>query len=91
MDKKGLIGLCKNRLRYADKTYWILFGALMIVSIIALFSASSSLAFKQDSALEPVMKHILFLALGAGAAFVVQLLPSKCRLYCCCSLSPRWA
>lgn len=66
MDKKGLIGLCKNRLRYADKTYWILFGALMIVSIIALFSASSSLAFKQDSALEPVMKHILFLALGAG-------------------------
>ncbi len=77
MDKKGLIGLCKERLRYADKTYWILFGALMIVSIIALFSASSSLAFKQDSALEPVMKHILFLALGAGAAFVVQLLPSK--------------
>ena len=77
MDKKGLIGLCRERLRYVDKTYWILFGILMIVSIIALFSASSSLAFKQDSALEPVAKHILFIALGAAAAFVIQLLPSK--------------
>ena len=77
MDKKGLIGLCRERLRYVDKTYWILFGILMIVSVIALFSASSSLAFKQDSALEPVAKHILFIALGAAAAFVIQLLPSK--------------
>lgn len=77
MDRKGLISICKDRLRYADKTYWLLFGALIIVSIIALFSASSSLAFKQDNALEPVMQHILFLVVGAALAFVIQLLPIR--------------
>lgn len=67
----------KERLRYIDKTYWIIFGLLMIVSVIALFTASSSLAFKNGTVLGPVMSHIKFLFFGAICAFGIQLAPSK--------------
>lgn len=62
---------------YIDKVYWILFGVLIIVAILALFSASSTLALKNNSALGPIMDHVMFIALGVVLAFVVQFLPSK--------------
>ena len=35
----------RQQLQYIDRTYWVLFFALIIVAIIALFSASSTLAY----------------------------------------------
>ena len=36
----------RQQSQYIDRTYWILFFALIIVAIIALFSASITLAFQ---------------------------------------------
>jgi cell division protein FtsW len=64
--------------KYIDKVYWILFGFLIIVAILALFSASSTLAFEKNSSpLGPIMEQILFVAAGVGLAFVLQFVPSK--------------
>ena len=57
----------KNRFaeqrNYIDKVYWVLFGILIIVAILALFSASSTLAFEQNSStLGPIMEQMLFIA-----------------------------
>ncbi len=63
---------------YIDKVYWVLFGILIIVAILALFSASSTLAFeKNSSTLGPIMEQMLFIAAGVGLAFVLQFLPSR--------------
>jgi hypothetical protein len=44
---------------------------LIIVAILALFSASSTLAFEKNSSpLGPIMEQILFVAAGVGLAFV---------------------
>ena len=72
----------KNKLRqqlsYVDKVYWVLFAVLIIVAILALFSASSTLAFEKDSStLGPIMEQILFIIMGVGLAFVLQFFPSK--------------
>lgn len=72
----------KNKLRqqlsYVDKVYWVLFAVLIIVAILALFSASSTLAFEKDSStLGPIMEQILFIVMGVGLAFVLQFFPSK--------------
>lgn len=72
----------KNKLRqqlsYVDKVYWVLFVVLIIVAILALFSASSTLAFEKDSStLGPIMEQILFIVMGVGLAFVLQFFPSK--------------
>lgn len=72
----------KNRFaeqrNYIDKVYWVLFGILIIVAILALFSASSTLAFEQNSStLGPIMEQMLFIAAGVVLAFVLQFVPSK--------------
>lgn len=74
---KKITDYIKGQQCYVDKTYWLLFGTLIIVAIIALFSASSSLAYKADSALEPVANQILFMLFGVVVAFVLQFVPSK--------------
>ena len=64
--------------KYIDKVYWLLYGILIIVSILALFSASSTLAFGADgSTLNPVLNHMIFIALGVAVAFVLQFVPSR--------------
>ena len=63
---------------YIDKVYWVLFGILIIIAILALFSASSTLAFeKNSSTLGPIMEQMLFIAAGVGMAFVLQFIPSN--------------
>lgn len=68
----------RQQLSYVDKVYWVLFGVLIIVAVLALFSASSTLAFeKNSSTLGPIMEQMLFIIVGVVLAFVLQFLPSK--------------
>ena len=65
-------------MRYVDRTYWVLFIGLIIWAIIALFSASSTLAFKEEGGiLGPILSQIVFILVGVAAAFVIQFLPSR--------------
>jgi len=73
MEKPDWIGSRK----YIDKTYWVLFVILIVVAIIALFSAGSTLAYDcAGSALGPIFKQIVFIALGVVLAYGVQFLPT---------------
>ena len=69
----------REQMRYIDRTYWVLFFALIIVAIITLFSASSTLAFQADSGgvLGPIMSQIAFIIVGIAFAFCFQFIPSK--------------
>ena len=68
----------RQQMRYIDRTYWVLFIGLIIWAIIALFSASSTLAFKEEGGiLGPIMSQIVFILMGVAAAFVIQFLPSR--------------
>ena len=78
MKMDELIQKIKQQCTYIDRVYWLLFGVLIIVAILALFSASSTLAFEKDSStLGPIMEQILFIVMGVGLAFVLQFFPSK--------------
>ncbi len=60
-----------------DKTIWTIFIVLSVISVIVLFSASSTLAFKASNHQQPILMHIAFLSIGAFFAFVVHLVPYK--------------
>lgn len=64
-------------LRYIDKTYWVLYIALAIVAVIALFSAGSTLVYERHSVLGPVTSQMIFLCAGIVIAFFVQFVPSQ--------------
>ena len=63
-------------LKYVDKTYWVLFIALIVVAIIALFSAGSTLVYERHSVLGPVFTQMLWLCIGVATAFLIQFAPS---------------
>ena len=68
----------RQQMRYVDRTYWVLFIGLIIWAIIALFSASSTLAFKEEGGiLGPILSQIVFILMGVAAAFVIQFFPSR--------------
>lgn len=83
MNVNDLKSKFRQQLSYVDKVYWVLFVFLIIVAILALFSASSTLAFeKNSSTLGPIMEQMIFVAIGVMMAFVIQFLPSKLIRVC---------
>ena len=62
----------KLNFKNIDKTFWGLFIALILVAIIALFSASSTLVYQRGSVLGPIGSQMFFIVLGLIAAFGIQ-------------------
>ena len=68
----------QQEMQYVDRTYWILFIALILMASIALFSASSFFVFQAGSStLGPILSQMFFIAVGVGLAFILQFVPSK--------------
>ena len=66
----------KLNLQNIDKTFWILFGLLIVVAIIALFSASATLVYAKHSALGPIGSQMFFILIGVIVAFGLQYVPT---------------
>ncbi len=65
---------------HIDRPFWIIFSILVAVSILALFSASSTLINRATALghnpLQPIAMQIVYLFLGVGIAYVMQFLPT---------------
>ena len=70
------------KLDYIDRTFWGMFIALILVAIIALFSASSTLVYQRGSVLGPIGSQMAFIVMGILAAFVIQYIPSYWIRFC---------
>lgn len=66
----------KLNLKNIDRTFWVIFLALIVVAVIALFSASSTLVYSNHSALGPIGQQIFFIVLGLAAAYGIQFIPT---------------
>ncbi len=62
-----------------DKVIWMVFFFLCVISVVEVFSASSSLTYKSGSYWSPVLKHtgILFL----GLIFMIITLNIRCKYF----------
>ncbi len=70
------IDMTKPNLKNIDRTFWGLYIALIVVAVIALFSASSTLVYMHHSALGPIGQQMFFIVMGVIAAFGIQYIPS---------------
>lgn len=55
-----------------DKVIWIIFLFLCIISIIEVFSATSTLSYKTGNHWGPITQHTMFLIIGAAVVVVVH-------------------
>ena len=60
-----------------DTTIWLVFFILCVFSVIELYSASSTLAFKAANHTAPMLQHAAFLLFGAVIAYLVHFIPYK--------------
>lgn len=60
-----------------DPVIWTVFFLLCMISIVELYSASSSLAFRAANHAAPLLRHTMFLALGAAIVIVVHIVNYK--------------
>ncbi len=68
--------MSRFNLQNIDRTFWGLYIALIVVAVIALFSASSTLVYMHHSALGPIGQQMFFIVMGVIAAFGIQYIPS---------------
>ena len=58
-----------------DKVVWIIFLCLCVISVIEVFSASSTLTYKTGNHLAPILRHAGFLLAGAVAVWIFHQIP----------------
>ena len=62
-----------------DKVIWMIFFFLCMISIIEVYSASSSLTYKSENYMGPVIKHMGLL--GLGILTMICMLKVKCKYF----------
>ncbi len=60
-----------NKIFRGDRVIWMIFMFLCLISIVEVYSASSTLAYRQDY-WRPIMRHTMFLLGGAGVVLLVH-------------------
>ena len=58
-----------------DKVIWIIFLMLCLISIIEVFSASSSLVYSSGDHWGPISRHLMFLGIGTVCVCIIHSLP----------------
>lgn len=66
-----------NKSFRGDKTIWCIFIALCVISLLAVFSASSTIVYRQHSHWGPILRHAAFLLIGFGGVMFLQRLPTR--------------
>lgn len=71
MEKKAL------NLFKGDKVLWNVYFILSVISMIEVYSASSTLSYRSGDFSAPLIRHVAFLVLGAIVMWVAHLVPTK--------------
>lgn len=66
-----------ERVFKGDKTIWCIFIALCIISLLEVFSASSTIVYRQHNHWGPILRHAVFLMIGFGAVMFLQRVPTR--------------
>lgn len=62
-----------------DRVIWVVFFFLCVISLVEVFSAASTLAYKSGSFWSPLIKQAIFL--GAGTVIVIIVHRVPCRMF----------
>ena len=66
-----------SKLFKGDREIWIIFMLLCMISVVEVFSATSTLAYKSTTYWEPIMRHATFLVIGTVVVMFMHNLPYR--------------
>jgi cell division protein FtsW len=60
-----------------DKVIWAIFGFLCVISLLEIFSATSTIVYKHENQWAPVLRHATFLLIGFFGILFLQRVPTR--------------
>lgn len=60
-----------------DKVIWSVFIILCVISIVEIYSATSTIVYRQQSSLGPILRHTMFLIGGVGVILLIHNIPYR--------------
>ena len=66
-----------NRVFKGDKVIWLVFVILCVISMIEIFSATSTIVYRQQSHWGPILRHTMFLLAGFGVIILMHNVPYR--------------
>lgn len=60
-----------------DKAVWAIFFAMSLISILAVYSATSTIVYKYEDPTVAISRHVIHLLLGVALVLIIQYLPYR--------------
>ena len=60
-----------------DKVIWTVFIILCVISLIEIFSATSTIVYRQQNQWGPILRHAMFLIGGVGVILLIHNIPYR--------------
>lgn len=60
-----------------DKVIWTIFILLSIISLVEIFSATSTIVYRQENMWGPILRHAMFLIGGVGMILLIHNIPYR--------------
>ncbi|MGI6073372.1 MAG: FtsW/RodA/SpoVE family cell cycle protein [Fermentimonas sp.] len=77
-DKSGsLISDLGSKVFKGDKVIWAVFLILCVISLVEIFSATSTIVYRQQNQWGPMLRHGMFLLGGVGIILLIHNIPYK--------------
>lgn len=70
---KGIL----KKIFQGDKVIWSVFIILCVISLVEIFSATSTIVYRQQNMLGPFLRHAFFLILGVGVILFIHNIPYR--------------
>ena len=66
-----------SKLFKGDRVIWIIFMFLCLISVVEVFSATSTIAYKNANYWAPIIRHATFLVVGFFFVLIIHNLPIR--------------
>lgn len=60
-----------------DKVIWTIFIILCVISLVEIFSATSTIVYRQQNQWGPILRHTMFLIAGVGLILLIHNIPYR--------------
>ncbi|MDR2816297.1 MAG: FtsW/RodA/SpoVE family cell cycle protein [Proteiniphilum sp.] len=77
VETESSIGDFGRKVFKGDKVIWLVFIILCIISLVEIFSATSTIVYRQQNMWEPILRHATFLIGGVGVILLIHNIPYR--------------
>lgn len=77
METESSLGDFGRKIFKGDKVVWLVFIILCVISLVEIFSATSTIVYRQQNIWGPILRHAMFLIGGVGVILLIHNIPYR--------------